>query len=105
MTQGRRSINDHASALTAKTDPAHSLFSRRAVWAAAAAVLVFVALLFTLPDVTNNPRPLAEYGEKTLFTAFGGRSPRTLDPQRSYSSDETAYTYSIYEPRLSEAAL
>ena len=105
MTQGRRSINDHASALTAKTDPAHSLFSRRAVWAAAAAVLVFVALLFTLPDVTNNPRPLAEYGEKTLFTAFGGRSPRTLDPQRSYSSDETAYTYSIYEPPYQYAYL
>ncbi len=67
MTQGRRSISDYASALTAKTDPAHSLFSRRAVWAAAAAVLVFAALLFTLPDVTNNPRPLAEYGEKTLL--------------------------------------
>lgn len=105
MTQGRRSISDYASALTAKTDPAHSLFSRRAVWAAAAAALVFVALLFTLPDVTNNPRPLAEYGEKTLFTAFGGRSPRTLDPQRSYSSDETAYTYSIYEPPYQYAYL
>lgn len=105
MTQGRRSISDYASALTAKTDPAHSLFSRRAVWAAAAAVLVFAALLFTLPDVTNNPRPLAEYGEKTLFTAFGGRSPRTLDPQRSYSSDETAYTYSIYEPPYQYAYL
>ena len=105
MTQGRRSISDHASALTAKTDPAHSLFCRRAVWAAAAAVLVFAALLFTLPDVTNNPRPLAEYGEKTLFTAFGGRSPRTLDPQRSYSSDETAYTYSIYEPPYQYAYL
>ena len=105
MTQSRRSISDYASALTAKTDPAHSLFSRRAVWAAAAAVLVFAALLFTLPDVTNNPRPLAEYGEKTLFTAFGGRSPRTLDPQRSYSSDETAYTYSIYEPPYQYAYL
>jgi hypothetical protein len=105
LTQGRRSISDYASALTAKTDPAHSLFSRRAVWAAAAAVLVFAALLFTLPDVTNNPRPLAEYGEKTLFTAFGGRSPRTLDPQRSYSSDETAYTYSIYEPPYQYAYL
>lgn len=48
--------------------------------------------------VLNAPRDVEEYAEKTLFTAFGGRSPRTLDPQRSYSSDETAYTYGIYEP-------
>ena len=48
--------------------------------------------------VLNAPRDVAEYAQKTLFTAFGGRSPRTLDPQRSYSSDETAYTYGIYEP-------
>lgn len=63
--------------------------------------IVAVAVLFPLASgavVWNAPRDLAEYGEKTLFTAFGGRSPRTLDPQRSYSADETAYTYGIYEP-------
>lgn len=48
--------------------------------------------------VLNAPRDVSEYAQKTLFTAFGGRSPRTLDPQRSYSADETAYTYGIYEP-------
>lgn len=63
---------------------------------------LFVAVL-SLPlaaqsVVLNAPRDVEEYAEKTLFTAFGGRSPRTLDPQRSYSSDETAYTYGIYEP-------
>ena len=57
---------------------------------------LFVAVL-SLPlaaqsVVLNAPRDVEEYAEKTLFTAFGGRSPRTLDPQRSYSSDETAYT-------------
>lgn len=46
----------------------------------------------------NNPRPLADYAENTLFSSFSGRSPKTLDPQVSYSSDETIYTYTIYEP-------
>ncbi len=55
--------------------------------------------------VVNSPRPLAEYGEKTLFSAFGGRSPKTLDPQRSYSSDEAPYVYSIYEPPYQYAYL
>lgn len=50
------------------------------------------------PLLLNAPRPAAEYETNTLFTAFGGRSPRTLDPQRSYSADETVYTYNIYEP-------
>lgn len=49
------------------------------------------------PLLLNSPRPATEYETNTLFTAFGGRSPRTLDPQRSYSADETVYTYNIYE--------
>ena len=71
----------------------------------AAALLICLGLAFLLPDVMNSPRPLEEYGKKTIFTAFGSRSPRTLDPQKSYSSDETAYTYSIYEPPYQYAYL
>lgn len=78
-------------------DPKRRLL-RRMCLAAAAALLLTGLLSLVLPGVTNSVRPLAEFGERALFTAFGGRSPRTLDPQRSYSSDETAYTYSIYEP-------
>ncbi|MBP3439496.1 MAG: ABC transporter substrate-binding protein [Sutterella sp.] len=48
--------------------------------------------------VLNSPHPIDDYSAPTIYTAFGGRSPKTLDPQRSYSSDETVYTYSIYEP-------
>ena len=48
--------------------------------------------------VLNAPHPIDDYAKPTIYTAFGGRSPKTLDPQRSYSSDETVYTYSIYEP-------
>ena len=80
-------------------------FLRRTAYAAVFVVLFSLALSFLLPAVTNSVRPLSEYGEKALFTAFGGRSPRTLDPQRSYSTDETAYTYSIYEPLYQYAYL
>ena len=48
--------------------------------------------------VLNAPHPIDDFAKPTIYTAFGGRSPKTLDPQRSYSSDETVYTYSIYEP-------
>lgn len=64
-----------------------------------------IALALALPEVMNSPRPLAEYGENVLYTAFGGRSPRTLDPQKSYSSDEAAYVYSICEPLYQYAYL
>lgn len=76
-----------------------------AVLCAAAAVLSALLLGLLLPEAPTSPRPLADYGEKTLFTAFGSRSPRTLDPQKSYSSDETAYTYAVYEPPYQYAYL
>lgn len=63
---------------------------------AAAVVAVLTACGCSRP--VNNPRPLADYAENTLFSSFSGRSPKTLDPQVSYSSDETIYTYTIYEP-------
>lgn len=49
-------------------------------------------------QVINSPYPLQASATNTLFTAFTGRSPRYLDPASSYSSDETPYTYSIYQP-------
>src|SRR5690554_5062770 len=49
-------------------------------------------------QVINSPQPLADYGSNTLFTAFAGRSPRYLDPASSYSSDETPFTYNVYQP-------
>ncbi len=61
---------------------------------AAAAVL---ALLAGCSRPVNAPRALDEYAGNTLFSSFSGRSPRTLDPQASYSSDETIYVYGAYE--------
>ena len=83
-----------------------SLPTGRAALASAALVAIAVAALgLALPDAPSSPRPLEEYATNTIFTAFGSRSPRTLDPQRSYSADETAYTYSILEPPYQYAYL
>lgn len=46
----------------------------------------------------NNPHP-EKSNENTLFSAFSG-APKTLDPARSYSSDETGIIAQIYEPPL-----
>ncbi len=46
----------------------------------------------------NSPYPAGAPATNTLFSAFTQRSPKYLDPASSYSSDETPYTYSIYQP-------
>ncbi|HET6786870.1 MAG TPA: ABC transporter substrate-binding protein, partial [Aquabacterium sp.] len=46
----------------------------------------------------NSPYAEGAAEQNTLYTAFNERSPRYLDPTSSYSSNETPYTYQIYEP-------
>jgi len=55
-------------------------------------------LLATLAACNNSPHPEGAASSNTLYTAFNERSPRYLDPTSSYSSNETPYTYQIYEP-------
>lgn len=57
-----------------------------------------IPLLGGCDDVPNAVHSEKEISSNTLFTPFSGRSPKHLDPTSSYSSDETPYTYSIYEP-------
>lgn len=77
----------------------HVLHRAARLCAGAAAVLASLSSpSFAAEHPLNAPHPLEAYEEAAIYSAFGGRSPRTLDPQRSYSSDETVYTYSIYEP-------
>ena len=52
-------------------------------------------------SLISSPHPAGAAEQNTLYTAFTGRSPKTLDPTSSYSSDETPFTYQIYEPPLS----
>jgi ABC-type transport system substrate-binding protein len=46
----------------------------------------------------NSPYVAGAEKQNVLYTAFTQRSPKYLDPARSYSTDETPYTYNIYEP-------
>ena len=60
------------------------------------------ALLMVLagcsPEPVNSPYSPDALAENTLFTAFTQRSPKHLDPASSYSTDESSFTYAIYEP-------
>lgn len=55
-------------------------------------------LLSSCREIPNAVHSEQELSANTLFTPFSGRSPKHLDPTSSYSSDETPYTYNIYEP-------
>ena len=46
----------------------------------------------------NNPWPHDAAASNTLYTAVAESSPRHLDPTASYWSNDTPYTYQIYEP-------
>ena len=64
--------------------------------------LVPLALLFVLAMMlagcNNNPWPAGQAATNTGFSAVQQNSPRHLDPTASYWSNETPYTYQIYEP-------
>jgi ABC-type transport system substrate-binding protein len=47
----------------------------------------------------NDPYPAAERGANILYSSFTER-PKTLDPARSYTSDEWGFIQQIYEPPL-----
>ncbi|NYT65862.1 ABC transporter substrate-binding protein [Alcaligenaceae bacterium] len=49
-------------------------------------------------EPVNSPHAQGGEQENVLYTAFSQRSPKYLDPASSYSTDETPFTYSIYQP-------
>nr|WP_028389199.1 ABC transporter substrate-binding protein [Legionella fairfieldensis] len=49
--------------------------------------------------VFNNPYPEQETNRKIFYSSFN-ESPKTLDPARSYSSNEYQFIMQIYEPLL-----
>ena len=49
--------------------------------------------------VLNNPYPKNEANQKVYYTSFA-EQPKTLDPARSYSSNEYQFIAQIYEPLL-----
>lgn len=52
-------------------------------------------------EPVNSPYARGLEDENVMYTAFTQRSPKFLDPASSYSTDETPFTYSIYEPLYS----
>ncbi len=64
-------------------------------------VFIFSTVLFlsACSGPVNNPYPAAENGRQILYSAFSER-PKHLDPARSYSANEVAFTGQIYEPPL-----
>jgi len=65
---------------------------------------ISIILLFTLigqvsAKPLNNPYPKSDARANTLYSSFTER-PKTLDPARSYSSNEYLFIGQIYEPPL-----
>lgn len=67
------------------------------LWAAAMMLLLALAGCSREGSPINSPYPTGAEGQNTLYSAFVKRSPKYLDPASSYSTDETSYTYNIYE--------
>jgi ABC-type transport system substrate-binding protein len=59
---------------------------------------VACALLVSLAGCDNSPWESGAASQNTLFTAMQEGSPRHLDPTASYWSNDTTFTYQIYEP-------
>ena len=57
-----------------------------------------LALALLLTGCNNNPQPDGAAATNTAFSAVIESSPRHLDPTASYWSNDTPYTYQIYEP-------
>jgi ABC-type transport system substrate-binding protein len=63
-----------------------------------AAWLALAALLVSLAGCDNSPWESGAAAQNTLFTAMQESSPRHMDPTASYWSNDTTFTYQIYEP-------
>ena len=61
-------------------------------------LLVAALLASGCTEVSNNPHPHGSELTNTLYVPFSKRSPKYLDPTSSFSTDETPYTYQVYEP-------
>lgn len=68
-------------------------------WIAAIVLMQGVTLASALAGTPiNSPYALGQESENTLYSAFFGSTPRTVDPALSFSSNETGIVYNTYEP-------
>ena len=59
-------------------------------------VLLAALLMSACSDIWNNPYPAGDRGQNVLYTSFSER-PKTLDPAVSFASNESEFTYQVYE--------
>jgi oligopeptide transport system substrate-binding protein len=68
-------------------------------------ILVFIGALFVIfcsgckGNPWNNPYPFKDSNKKIYYSSFS-EQPKTLDPAKSYASNESVFTAQIYEPPL-----
>ncbi|KNZ34259.1 MAG: peptide ABC transporter substrate-binding protein [Methylibium sp. NZG] len=71
---------------------------RQALWQTVRRGALAIVLPAFLAACNNNPWPSDAAASNTSFSAVIENSPRHLDPTASYWSNDTPYTYQIYEP-------
>ena len=62
------------------------------------ATLFLPLLVLSACNLEDSPHPPGAEASNTFFTASPQTSPKYLDPTSSYSTVETPFTYSVYEP-------
>jgi ABC-type transport system substrate-binding protein len=75
-----------------------TLVSRARSLLRAFGAFALIALGALVSECNNNPWPDGAAATNTLFSANIESSPRHLDPTASYWSNDTPFTYQIYEP-------
>lgn len=69
------------------------------LWIVLALLLGTLVVSHAKSWVLNNPYPESESEQKIYYSSFN-EQPKTLDPAKSYSSNEYQFTAQIYEPVL-----
>lgn len=68
-------------------------------WATVLIMVLSLILTACRDQPWNDPYPSKESTANIRYSSFYGQ-PKTLDPAKSYSVDESAFVYQIYEPPL-----
>jgi ABC-type transport system substrate-binding protein len=70
----------------------------RMFWSAMISLVLGLAVSAKAANPINSPYVGGQASENTLYSAFLGSSPRTVDPTVSFDSTSTQITYNTYEP-------
>jgi oligopeptide transport system substrate-binding protein len=75
------------------------MMARTRMMAAARGLALCAVFLVGCSQPWNDPYPASQRGRNIFYTVFTDR-PKTLDPARSYTSDEWDFLEQVYEPPL-----